>query len=289
MLGKNIAFFAIVAIIVIAIVSSTFISDPKNYDSSRAKIFISIVTGLGIFITFFFYYNVVELQYEQQKMIFRDRLEVMDNNVTSNFTMSLENNFDKEPNFIMSLLPLQYNGYHRMNTGQEGNRHEDRQDRRENQDRQGRQTAVRWQENQDRQGRQDQEGNRDRKDQEGNQQGRQDRHVGQGRDQSIIKYTISSKIFTLWRDFVNYHNYLCMINDDKSYLVQFIQRCNSEELEKYWETMKIDYPAHTQRLGDLLFEYNKKVVNKISSEYIDTVTMMIKDQRYIDIVKDRAV
>lgn len=220
MLDKNAVSIIIVLIVLLAFTMSMFISDPKNYDNSRLKIFITIVAGFGIFVIFFFYLNVVELQYNQQKMIFHDRIQSMDDNVLDNFIKSLESNFEKEPTFIMSILPLQYPEASNIITG----------------------------------------------------------------TQSITKYNTSFKIFSLWRDYINYHNYLVIVNDDKSYIVQFLQRCNSLELKEYWKTMKLNYSITTKEFGDLLFEYGQNV-EKTSEAYCIKASQLVVDKRYIELMK----
>lgn len=100
----GIALLAFVIILVLALLISGF-CNPAKFDSTRTKIFISCLAGLGVFITFLFYYSVVTLQQAQQR-----------NNIiemTSKINKSLKHIIDeiheasiKIPKFTSSLLPL---------------------------------------------------------------------------------------------------------------------------------------------------------------------------------------
>lgn len=107
MLGRNIAAFVIIGIILVAIFALFFYNN-KNYENSKLKVFISVLTGLGIFLTFFFYYNVVELQYQQQIAITNDNIEKLNEKITNSYLKGLESSSNIVPKFVASILPLIY-------------------------------------------------------------------------------------------------------------------------------------------------------------------------------------
>ena len=55
----------------------------STYDKGSFHTFIAVLTGLGVFITFMFYYNLVELQAQQQKLASIQELSRINNTVLS--------------------------------------------------------------------------------------------------------------------------------------------------------------------------------------------------------------
>lgn len=99
-----VALLVFVAILIVALLISGF-CNPSRFDNTRTKIFISCLAGLGVFITFLFYYSIVTLQQSQQ------RLNIIE--MTNSINTSLKNIIDqiheastKIPSFTLSLFPL---------------------------------------------------------------------------------------------------------------------------------------------------------------------------------------
>lgn len=100
----GIALFAFIILLIVALLISGF-CNPHNFNKTRTKIFIYCLAGLGVFITFLFYYSIVTLQQTQQ------RLNIIE--MTNNINQSMKNMFEqihvasnKIPCFTMSLFPL---------------------------------------------------------------------------------------------------------------------------------------------------------------------------------------
>lgn len=222
MLSKNAAAAIILIIVVIAIVVAFFSSNPANYDKSRTKIFVTILTGLGIFVTFFFYYNVVDLQAEQQLMMSYDRIESIDDNMTENYINVIQEHGSKIPKFVKSILPLQN---HLL----------------------------------------------------------PDLVVDEGTfDAVALKYSLSNKIFLLWKDYISYYNYITSKDYNFSYLTNFLQRANSKELKTFWDSMKIDYSEEVQDLGNLLFKYSR---GSTKEDFFTQTCLLMKDPAYIKLIE----
>lgn len=221
MLSKNAAAAIILIIVVIAIVVAFFSGNPANYDKSRTKIFVTILTGLGIFVTFFFYYNVVDLQAEQQLMMSYDRIESIDDNMTENYINVIQEHGSKIPKFVKSILPLQNHLLPDLVVDE---------------------TTF---------------------------------------DAVALKYSLSNKIFLLWKDYISYYNYITSKDYNFSYLTNFLQRAHSKELKTFWESMKIDYSEDVQDLGDLLFKYSK---GSTIDDYHTQTCFLMKDPIYIKLI-----
>jgi hypothetical protein len=78
----------------------------NHYQNSRVNTFITIISGLGIFMTFLFYYNLVELQKIQQQNSYVHDIVTINNQIIDNFYKEISNSSNKIPNFIESLNPL---------------------------------------------------------------------------------------------------------------------------------------------------------------------------------------
>jgi hypothetical protein len=100
----GIALFAFVIILIIALLISGF-CNPNKFDSTRTKIFISCLAGLGVFITFLFYYSVVTLQQAQQ----RHDVILMTSKINKSLKQIIDEIHDASsqiPHFTLSLFPL---------------------------------------------------------------------------------------------------------------------------------------------------------------------------------------
>ena len=92
--------------------------------------------------------------------------------------------------------------------------------------------------------------------------------------------TLSYKIFELWQDVILAHKFINY--DPLSYIVNFLQRANSEQLYVQWTVNKINFNNETIKLGDLLFEYALPITNQTTEEYISVANKLIVDPRYFD-------
>ena len=108
MLGTNIAGIVIVVIIIIAVFIAGFSHTPNTYEESKFKVFLTVLAGLGVFVTFFFYYNVVELQYQQQTSITYDNINHLNDNIAQLYMKGIDGSWEIIPKFIASIIPTMF-------------------------------------------------------------------------------------------------------------------------------------------------------------------------------------
>lgn len=97
----------IVGTIIVALVAALISHTGGRYESSRLKVFVTVLSGLGVFITFFFYYNVVQLQAQGQHALYVEISERVDNAIIDLLVNVLPQSSTVTPVFTMSLLPLE--------------------------------------------------------------------------------------------------------------------------------------------------------------------------------------
>lgn len=95
--------FIIVVIIAVAI---AFLSNPDKHEKTRTRVFLTTLTGLGIIITFMFYYNVVELQQEQQLTTILEQTNSLNESILETLLVEIRKASTVAPHFTLSLLPL---------------------------------------------------------------------------------------------------------------------------------------------------------------------------------------
>lgn len=100
-----IALVIFVAIIIIAFFVAMY-SHPGDHDKTRIRVFLTTFAGLGIVITFMFYYNVVELQQEQQKTTILEQTSRLNQSILDTLLVEIRKAAVVAPNFTLSLLPL---------------------------------------------------------------------------------------------------------------------------------------------------------------------------------------
>jgi len=100
-----IALIIFIAVIFIAIFVA-FYSRPDEHDKTRIRVFLTTLAGLGIVITFMFYYNVVELQQEQQKTTILEQTSRLNESILETLLVEIRKASLVVPNFTLSLLPL---------------------------------------------------------------------------------------------------------------------------------------------------------------------------------------
>jgi hypothetical protein len=101
--------FALLVFLLILCISALIAWAMKTYaiyDRSTFRVFISILTGLGVFITFLFYYNVVSLQNDQQKLAFIQELDRIDDSLIDSIMTASNTAANIIPNFVLSINPL---------------------------------------------------------------------------------------------------------------------------------------------------------------------------------------
>lgn len=102
----NVAIFIFILIVVIAIILALWMKDYQSYDKSAFHTFIAILIGLGIFVTFMFYYNLVQLQHEQQNLVALQELGRINDSVLNSLLTNIDEASKTIPSFVLSLNPL---------------------------------------------------------------------------------------------------------------------------------------------------------------------------------------
>lgn len=106
LVSPNLALGLFGVILVIAGLIAWYMQHYHAYDKSSFHTFIAILTGLGVFVTFMFYYNVVELQNQQQQLAALQELtrinDALQNTVLKGITVAS----NSIPNFVLSITPL---------------------------------------------------------------------------------------------------------------------------------------------------------------------------------------
>jgi hypothetical protein len=95
-----------VVIVVVAIVAAWWWVDYTSYDKATFHTFISVLTGLGIIITFLFYYNLLQLQQEQQELAAIQETARINDSVLNNLLDAMLQASTIIPNFVLSITPL---------------------------------------------------------------------------------------------------------------------------------------------------------------------------------------
>ena len=106
LLSETVALLLFAIVIITSIVLSWYMSSHEKYERSQFHTFISILTGLGIFIVFMFYYNVVALQNQQQQLAFVQELARINDSVINTMLDEINQASTIIPNFILSITPL---------------------------------------------------------------------------------------------------------------------------------------------------------------------------------------
>lgn len=78
----------------------------KNFDRSWLHTFFVILIGLGIFVTFMFYYNVVSLQNQQQELATVQELARINDSMLNSVLDGIRESSLIIPGFIQSINPL---------------------------------------------------------------------------------------------------------------------------------------------------------------------------------------
>jgi len=101
----NVALGAFIIILLVALFIAN-LCNPKHYNTTRAKIFISCLAGLGIFVTFLFYYSIVSLQQSQQRYDIIRMTSHISKMLSHEVVNLLQTASQKIPHFVSSLHPL---------------------------------------------------------------------------------------------------------------------------------------------------------------------------------------
>lgn len=101
-------FFALVTFVVIVVASMVvaYMYKSQSFEKSKIHIFLVTLAGLGIVITFLFYYSVVSLQQQQQRIAIIDETARLTTFSISSLLDEMRTASKTVPNFINSINPL---------------------------------------------------------------------------------------------------------------------------------------------------------------------------------------
>lgn len=102
----NIALGIFALIIIVSAVIAWRMGSYADYDKCSFHTFIAILVGLGVFVTFFFYYNVIQLQNQQQELAAVQELARINDSVLNSVLDEIKHASNIIPNFVLSITPL---------------------------------------------------------------------------------------------------------------------------------------------------------------------------------------
>lgn len=106
LISSSLAGLILVVIVVIALGIAWYKQNYQNYDRDSFHTFIAVLTGLGVFITFLFYYNLIQLQEQQQELTALQELSSLSDTTVNGMLEAMNSSSATIPAFVMSLTPL---------------------------------------------------------------------------------------------------------------------------------------------------------------------------------------
>lgn len=100
-----VAVIIIAIILIVAVLLAIFIKY-DNYQQSRIYVFINTLAGLGIIMTFLFYYSIVSLQEIEQKLFVVNETSQVSTSLADGLLKQINDSTPLAPHFTSSLLPL---------------------------------------------------------------------------------------------------------------------------------------------------------------------------------------
>lgn len=106
LVSENLALIVFAVILIVSAIIAWWMQSFALYDKSSFHTFIAVLAGLGVFVTFMFYYNVVALQNQQQQLAAAQELARLNDSVLNSVLDSIKDASDIIPNFVLSITPL---------------------------------------------------------------------------------------------------------------------------------------------------------------------------------------
>jgi hypothetical protein len=106
LISPNIALIVFIAIIILAIIIAWYMGEFESYDKGSFHVFIAVLTGLGVLVTFLFYYNLVQLQNQQQELATITELSRINDVELNSVLDEIQKASILIPNFVLSITPL---------------------------------------------------------------------------------------------------------------------------------------------------------------------------------------
>jgi hypothetical protein len=106
LISENLAIIVFLTIIITAVIISWYFHTFEAFNEHRLHTFIMVFGGLGVIITFLFYYNVLVLQSQQQASNQADIVARLNTSIFNNLLDAMNEAAIVAPQFILSLTPL---------------------------------------------------------------------------------------------------------------------------------------------------------------------------------------
>jgi hypothetical protein len=102
-------------------------------------------------------------------------------------------------------------------------------------------------------------------------------------ENTILKFKIAYKIFSLWQELLLSQKLIDM--EQNAYLCIFLQKAHSKELQEIWQTTRLDFNCNTQTFGDLLFKYASNIKQQTPEHYIRAAKKLQCDKCYLKLIE----
>lgn len=106
LVSENIALLVFGGVLGASAVLAWWMGSYAQYDSGSFHTFIAILAGLGVVVTFMFYYNVLQLQGQQQKLAAAQEFSRISDSMLDGVMDSMNDASVIIPNFVYSITPL---------------------------------------------------------------------------------------------------------------------------------------------------------------------------------------
>lgn len=106
LITENLAIVIFGIILIVAVIVAFYMKTYQRYDISMFHTFVAVLSGLGVFVTFMFYYSVISLQNQQEQIGIMQEVSRLTSEDINSVLNEISNSKDIIPNFILSLMPL---------------------------------------------------------------------------------------------------------------------------------------------------------------------------------------
>jgi hypothetical protein len=106
LVSANLALGIFLVILTVGAIAAHHFSNYDSFDKHWFHTFVAVVSGLGVFVTFLFYYNVVGLQHEGQKLQTIEQVSHFSDLMVNGYLAAVRRAIEVVPQFIYSLHPL---------------------------------------------------------------------------------------------------------------------------------------------------------------------------------------
>ena len=253
-MSNSISVQAVVIIFIIILIIAgltAWYCNPDSHDKSRWYIFIVTLAALGIILTFFFYYSLVEIQDEQHKLDVVEETQQLSRDITDITSKSMVKKLHSIPHFIMSLNPVDFphNKYGKYKS-----------------DRSNINSSI-----------SDIDDTEDINSESYNKI--HDRSISKY-EQKILIHALSHEIFCVWQEAMFYKDFT-KVREEEAYLILFLQWANSRQLYREWCKHRMSYSKETIIFGNLLFKYGLRIREQNTQSYLDAIDRLMCSDDYI--------